>query len=112
MKHLSKYNASNGRHQQPAKQVATIELVTTTRVDVPVALYEKVRSSLTWNLPYLHGLNYLVPEDLVGPEFWCDLTDTEKRMAKACIAHMSQSKVLPIRPRDSEPECTNFYVLS
>lgn len=88
-----------------------MELVITNRVSVPAAFYEEVKANVTWMLPYLHRHDNLVPEDLVGLGFWCGLDEADQRMAKACIEHMSQARVLPISPRDAEPECTHFYVL-
>lgn len=111
MKNGIKNGPSAGRHQPAAKRVATMELVITNRASVPAALYEEVKANITWMLPYLHRHDNLVPEDLVGLGFWCDLDEAEQRMVRACIAHMSQVGVLPISPCDAVPESTHFYVL-
>jgi hypothetical protein len=111
MKQLSKKHTGNDHGAKPAQQ-ATIELVATVRESVPVPFYEKIQSSITWNLPHLHPDDYFVPEDLVGIGLWCDLTDDEKRMAKACIAHLSETKVLPICTRDAKLDYPHFYVVA
>lgn len=112
MKTTYKNASSNGRYRITAKQSATVELITTTHISVPVAFYEKIRLIIAENLPCLRSFDYLVPEDLLGLGFWCDLSDAEKRMAKASMAHLSQSNVLPIQARDAEIEHPHFYVLS
>lgn len=108
--------SSIGRTKHGAKHVATINLVTTSCVTVPVALYEKVRSNIIFSLPYMNGQmnrqDNLVPEDLVGLGLWCELTDAEKGMAKACIAHLAQTRVLPIRAKDSMTAHPHFYELA
>lgn len=78
---------------------------------VPVALYEKIKTQIKQNIPHLHSDIYLVPEDLVGNEFWCALSESEKHMAKICIAHISVTKALSIRAREFDLEYAHVYDL-
>jgi hypothetical protein len=111
MKNFGNKKVVNDCHKKAAKQVRTMDLAITNRVSVPAALYEEVKANVILNLPFLQRLDYIVPEDLVGIEFWCDLDDRQQRLAKACIAHMVQTRVLPISPRETWLEAAHFYVL-
>jgi hypothetical protein len=111
MKFFSKNNSSNGRQNTPAGNMKTMDLVITNRVSVPAAFYEEVKAKVILSLPFLDRLDSIVPEDLVGPYFWCGLDDRQQRQVKACIAHMVHTRALPISPRETWLEAAHFYVL-
>ena len=89
----------------------SLQVTVTDRVSVSSAFYAELKTQIEHNIAYLHNFERLVPEDLIGLELWCEFGQAEKRMARICIAHLSQTGALPIRALEFDLEYPEFYVL-
>lgn len=88
-----------------------LDLTVTDRVRVPSAFYASIKAKIEEEIAHLHNFDYLVPQDLLGPDVWCGFSQAEKKMAGICIAHLSQTGALPITALAFDIDYPEFYVL-
>ena len=108
MNTFTKQQPSNARRKKTTAQQKNITLTFTDSVSVPEEFYEKIKRDIIFYLPHTRNSDYFVPEDMIT--FWTHLSDEEQYMGRACIAHLSATKVLPIKPLDWAFEYSSFYV--
>jgi hypothetical protein len=60
------------------------------------AFYDSIRREILDIAPALIPGEGYTAEMLCGPEFWCQLSDNEQRLAGRCVAHMVRNGLLPL----------------
>ena len=74
----------------------SFDVKVSTSISVPAALYEYVKLQGDQHTKCLAPHDYSDLERLLGADFWSELSDAEREMAKACVGHLCQSGALPL----------------